>query len=126
MEAPQRDTRCPAITVKGERCKKHIETGSDFCSQHDPRHAERRRQTATKAGHFASGPAKEAAKIRRRYVALIEEAKAGTLKPQVAYAVSALGHVALSALRVEVDAIELETVVRRLDRVEEDLRDQGL
>jgi hypothetical protein len=118
------ERRCPAINRKGARCKRYAAPGDDFCSAHDPRRAELRKVAAAKAGR-AFHPARESAQIRRRILAMIEEVKRGDIEPQIAYAVSALCNTAIGTLRIDLKVKEMEEIDKRIDELENRLRESG-
>jgi|SRR5215207_3818587 len=117
--------QCPAITYAGERCKRYILPGQDFCSQHDPRRADQRRRAAAKAGKV-SPPIRESTEIREKILALVEEVRRGDITPPVAHAIAALGNTAISSLRLDLKIRELEDFERRLNDLEANLVENRL
>jgi hypothetical protein len=115
--------RCPAITKHGDRCKRHMLPGDDFCSQHDPRHAERRKRAAAKAGAMSSPPMTESREIRQNILRIVEDVRRRDVDHTIAYAVSSLCNVAINSLRLEVKIRELEEIERRLDSLETKLQE---
>jgi len=93
---------------------------------HDPKHAERRKRQASRAGRHSSTPARGAANIRRQILSMMEEVRREATKPQVAFAYSALAHAAIAATRAELEALDQETVLQRIERIEEIQAEQGL
>ena len=117
--------QCPAITYAGERCKRYILPGQDFCSQHDPRRADQRKRAASRAGK-ASPPIRESTEIREMVLKRIAEVIKGEITPPVAHAVAALGNTAVSSLRLDVKIRETEELTKRLDALEIDVKEGQL
>jgi hypothetical protein len=51
------DGRCSAIKRDGERCKGAATGANDYCWAHDPKNAEQRRKTASRAGRSKASKA---------------------------------------------------------------------
>jgi len=124
-EMEPKGLQCPAITYAGDRCKRYILPGQDFCSQHDPRRADQRRRAASRAGK-ASPPIRESTEIREKIFALFEGVRKGDITPPVAHALAALGNTAISSLRLDLKIRELEDFERRLNDLEANLAEDRL
>src|SRR5215217_5076088 len=122
MEAQRnpRGEQCPAIARSGERCKRFMNPGDDFCSLHDPRRSEERRRLASKAGK-ASSPYGENAGLRREAFEVLKEIREGKFPPDKAYAMTAVANLIINSLRLDLKIKEVEDFDRRLSEIEEDL-----
>jgi hypothetical protein len=91
--------KCPAITADGAKCKNLAAKGSEWCSAHDPAHADRRRRAARKGGR-SKGGGSEIADLKREVRAVIGGVLTGKID-------KANGSVALQGYNVLLRAHEL-------------------
>lgn len=101
--------QCGAIKADGGRCKNLAAKGSEWCSAHDPAHAERRRRAARKGGRSKGGGA-ELKEVKREVRAVI----GGVLNGRVD---KSAGSVALQGFNVLIRATEQERKMMEQDEL---------
>ena len=101
--------RCRAIKRDGARCTVSVGPGEEWCWNHDPAHAERRRRNASRAGKSVGG--KEVRDLKRRISGVIDAVLSGS-QDRGRAAVAIQGFNALKGV------LELERKVREVDELE--------
>lgn len=109
---------CGAITRSGARCSARAIEGSQWCYNHDPEGAQRRREAAQAGGRarWAGGITKEIERAKSKISNITEQVLVGELDPK-------RGAVAVQATQALLRALELEVKSRELDEIEARLRD---
>jgi hypothetical protein len=108
--------RCQGIKRDGGRCMASVQPGSDFCYNHDPRHADRRKHNASKAGK--SRPSPEITRIKKLLSELTSDVLEGRLETSRASVANQLLNTYLGALEIERRVKEVEDHEERIQRVE--------
>ena len=115
--------QCRAIKRDGARCTASVGPGEEWCWNHDPIHAERRRKNAAKGGKSTGG--REIKDLKKRISEVVEAVLDGSLDRGRA----AVGIQGLNALRgvleLERKAKEVEELEERLVRLEEAAAERG-
>jgi hypothetical protein len=113
--------QCAGITREGRRCARLAEGPNGYCWLHDPKHAEERRNVASRAGK--ARPSKEVADLKIELKALKDDVLEGRVDRNDAA-------VAAQVYRVLKDLIELERRVKETDelarQIEELKREYGI
>ena len=110
------DGRCRTTKANGERCRGAATGLNGYCWAHDPKNAEQRRRTASKAGR--SKPSKEIRDLKNRLEDLAEDVLAGRCDRGDAAVASQLYNYALRAVSVALKAREQEELEGRLEELE--------
>jgi hypothetical protein len=119
------ETRCPAITSKGEPCQGYVHPGHSWCPAHDPARAEARKKAAAKAGRVRTHTEFKEVKTQLRNLA--DDVLAGNVvRADAAVVAQVLGvwaKVAEAEVRLrqfeEIELPEFTEVVSRLEQLEE-------
>jgi translation elongation factor EF-1beta len=106
--------QCSAIKRSGTRCTASVRPGDEWCWNHDPANADKRRRNASRAGTSTGG--REIKDLKRRISEVIDAVLDGSQDRGRA----AVGIQGLNALR---SVLELERRVREADELEARLRE---
>ncbi len=109
---------CIGVTRDGSLCQGIAASGSDWCPAHDPRRAEARKRSASKAAR-SKKPTREIADVKEQVAELIRDVRAGNVDRADAIACGQLYNVLLRAVSVELKVRETEELERRLEEVEQ-------
>jgi hypothetical protein len=119
------ETRCPAITSKGEPCQGYVHPGRTYCPAHDPARAEARKAAASKAGRVRTHT--EFKEVKQQLRGLADDMLAGNVaRADAAVVAQVLGvwaKVAEAEVRLrqfeEIELPEFRELVGRLEAIEE-------
>ncbi len=119
------ETRCPAITSKGDPCQGYVHPGKTYCPAHDPARAEARKKAAARAGRVRTHT--EFKEVKQQLRALADDVLEGNVpRADAAVVAQVLGvwaKVAEAEVRLrefeEVTLPEFKEVVTRLENLEE-------
>jgi hypothetical protein len=116
--------RCSALKADGTPCERIVSISETFCYAHDPATADERKRTAAKAGQRGGrgrpGPrAKEIREVKTSIRQLVDDVLTGRQYTSRGNTVSALWNTYLRAIEVELQALEQEELVGRLEELEE-------
>ncbi len=125
--------RCSAITRAGTRCRRMAIEGYEWCSSHDPNHAEARKKAASKGGKTGgrgrSTPGHNLAEIDRILKTMIYGVLTDNEDKQVDRADAAVVvqacHCRLRLVEVERRIFETEELEQKLEELEDALSRQG-
>jgi hypothetical protein len=106
--------RCSGIKRDGGRCAAIVTGPNDYCYQHDPANAARRRQAASRAGR--TKPNKEVATLKAELGQLKDDVLAGNVDRNDAAVV-------VQIYRVLKDLVELERKVKTTEELTEQIRE---
>jgi hypothetical protein len=115
--------RCQGIKRDGGRCTASVQPDSSYCWNHDPRHAEKRKSTASKAGR--SRPSPEIARIKKLLSELTSDVLEGRLETSRAAIANQLLNTYLRALEIERKIKETEDHAERLEILEAITQEKG-
>ena len=112
--------KCAATKPNGERCERIVGPSQTYCHAHDPRHAERRRRAAAKAGRSTPNP--EIKEVKGLLKKLTEGVLAGELQTSPAAVANQLINTRLRAIELERRWREVEDLEGRLEALEAELK----
>ena len=114
---------CTAIKATGERCKAGAISGSEWCWNHDPAHAEKRRRNGSRGGRRGGRgrPQAELKDIKDRLSELADNVLEGRTEKSTGAVVSQVLNVYLRALGLELKVREQEELIERMERLERNL-----
>jgi hypothetical protein len=119
-------TRCTAIKTNGERCKGVAIEGSEWCYQHCPTYAEKRKRNASKGGRRGGrgrpGPSGELHEVKAILKDLTNRVLMGELDKSIATVANLLLNSRLRAVELERKWKEIEELEGRLEALESVLR----
>jgi len=115
--------RCAGSKPDGTPCERIVGASSRFCFAHDPRKAEQRSRSASKAGR--SSPLKELREVKNELRALATDVLAGRADRDNAAVASRILGVYLRATEQERKVKELEELLPRLAEIEWRLDAEG-
>jgi hypothetical protein len=112
---------CTAIKATGERCKAGAISGSEWCWNHDPAHAEKRRRNGSRGGRRGGRgrPQAELKDIKDRLSELADNVLGGTVDRADAAVTSQILNVYLRALSTELKIKEQEELITRMENLEQ-------
>ena len=119
--------RCAGTKRDGSPCTATVEPPQTHCWWHDPRNAEQRKRSASKAGK--SKPSKELARTKARLSDLADDVISGAVNRSDAAVAAQLFNVYLRAVSIEMKVREVEELEAELAdlraRLEEVRRERG-
>jgi hypothetical protein len=105
--------QCSGITRGGSRCTAIVTGPDDYCYQHDPANAEKRRRAASRAGR--SKPSREVASLKSELRQLKDDVLAGDVDRNDAAVV-------VQVYRVLKDLVELERKTKVTDELAAEIK----
>ena len=117
------DGQCRATKPNGERCRGAAKGPSGYCWATDPKNAQRRRRTASKAAR--SKPSREIRDLKKQLEDLASEVLAGRVERGNAVAVNQILNTRLRALEVERKIREQDELEARIEALEEVREEAG-
>ena len=111
---------CTAIKANGERCKASATSGSEWCWNHDPAHAEKRRIHGSIGGKRGGRgrPQSELARIQERLEELVDDVLDGRVDRSDAAVAGQLLNYLIRAVSVGLKVKEQLELIDRLERLE--------
>ncbi len=109
--------QCRAIKRDGSRCKGSVKPGEEWCWNHDPANAERRRRNTSKAGK--SKPSKDLQAVKVQLQDLTDRVLSGGVDRSAAAVCGQLLNVKLRAVEVERKIREQEELTERIEALEQ-------
>lgn len=113
---------CSGIKRDGGRCTVVVGESQEYCYQHDPANAEKRRKAASKGGK--SKPNRELADIKRRLLKMTDNVLAGGVDRSDAAVAGQLLNTVIRAVSVELKVTEQQDLIERLEELESALERQ--
>ena len=113
-------SRCTAIKATGDRCKVRAIEGSEWCWNHDPAHAEKRRRHGQRGGKRGGRgrPSVELARLQARFEELAEKVLKGEVERSIGAVAGQLLNGARACVRDGLAAREQEELVARMEELE--------
>jgi hypothetical protein len=113
--------KCSGITKKGERCQSIAITGSDYCHGHHPDREEQRKKAASRGGRTGGRgrPQVELTKLQERFEALAAGVLSGKVEKGKGAVACQLLQGARACVRDRLKAIEQESILERVEELEE-------
>lgn len=120
-------SRCTAIKPTGERCKVRAIEGSEWCWNHDPAHAEERRQHGRRGGKRGGRgrPQAELGSLKARLLTLADDVLSGDVDRGDAAVVGQLLNTVIRAVSVELKVREIEELSREVEELRDLLEARG-
>ena len=112
--------RCGAIKPNGERCERIVGGSQTYCYAHDPRHADKRKRDAAKAGKSSPNPELKEVKVLLKK--LTAGVLSGGLQTGPAAVANQLTNTRLRAIKFERKWKEAEELEARPEALEAVLR----
>jgi hypothetical protein len=111
---------CAAIKTNGARCGARAMSGSEWCWNHDPEHAEARRRNGSKGGkHAGRGrPQIEVRRLMDRIEQIAEGVLDGSIEKSKGSIAGQLLNYCLRGVSISLEAREQEELEARIEQIE--------
>ena len=108
--------QCSAIKRDGTRCTASVRPGDEWCWNHSPANADKRRRNASRAGK--TRPSREITSIKAQLAEMVETVLSGTVSTAPYAVANQLLNTRLRAIEIERKVRETDDLERRLEELE--------